>query len=78
LLDRKIVPNEVGLGLVDDSRAYLDSLRPRELAELLVGGLSTADLPQDFRPAYLALARGQTGAREFLGRRSGRWSRPAR
>ena len=35
LLDRKIVPNEVGLGLVDDTRGFLDSLEPRRLAELL-------------------------------------------
>ena len=45
LLDRKIVPNEVGLGLVDDTRGYLDSLQPRRLAELLIGGMSTRDLP---------------------------------
>jgi arginine deiminase len=28
LLDRKIVPNEVGLGLVDGTRAFLESLEP--------------------------------------------------
>jgi arginine deiminase len=31
LLDRKIVANEVGLGLVDGTRAYLESLSPRSL-----------------------------------------------
>src|SRR5215468_2692413 len=51
LLDRKITANEVGVGLVDDTRAYLDSLEPRQLAEFLIGGLSTADLPDGFRPA---------------------------
>ncbi|MFF8839259.1 arginine deiminase [Streptomyces sp. NPDC015130] len=66
LLDRKIVPNEVGLGLVDDTRAYLESLTPRELTEFLVGGLSTADLPEDFRSGYVALAREGVGAREYL------------
>jgi arginine deiminase len=40
LLDRKIVPNEVGLGLVNDTRGYLDSLEPRRLAELLIGGVN--------------------------------------
>ena len=39
------MPNEVGLGLVDDTRGYLDSLQPRRLAELLIGGMSTRDLP---------------------------------
>src|SRR3954449_415533 len=29
LLDRKVVANEVGLGLVDDTRAFLESLEPR-------------------------------------------------
>jgi arginine deiminase len=66
LLDRKITANQVGLGLVADTRAFLDSLEPRQLAEYLIGGLSTADLPDDFRPAYLALAREHTGVREYL------------
>ena len=39
LLDRKIVANEVGLGLVDPTRGYLDTLEPRALAELLIGGM---------------------------------------
>ncbi len=46
LLDRKIVPNEVGLGLVDGTRAFLESLAPAELAEFLIGGLATDDLPR--------------------------------
>ncbi|MFE6910543.1 arginine deiminase [Streptomyces erythrochromogenes] len=66
LLDRKIVPNEVGLGLVEDTRAFLDSIAPRALAEYLIGGLSTADLPDDFRSPYVTLAREATGAREYL------------
>jgi arginine deiminase len=66
LLERKIVPNVVGLGLVDSTRAFLESLAPRALAEFLIGGLSTADLPDDFRSPYIALAREQTGAREYL------------
>ncbi|MBC2644420.1 MULTISPECIES: arginine deiminase [unclassified Rhodococcus (in: high G+C Gram-positive bacteria)] len=66
ILDRKIVANEVGLGLVEDTRAYLEGLDDRTLATLLIGGLATADLPDDFRPGYLALAREQTGVREYL------------
>ena len=66
LLDRKIEPNHVGLGLVEGTRAYLESLAPRELAEFLIGGLATNDLPEDFRSDYLALARESTGAREYL------------
>jgi arginine deiminase len=66
LLDRKIEPNHVGLGLVDGTRAYLESLAPRQLAEFLIGGLATNDLPEDYRTDYIALARESTGVREYL------------
>ena len=66
LLDRKIEPNHVGLGLVDGTRAYLESLAPRQLAEYLIGGLATNDLPDDYRTDYIALARESTGVREYL------------
>jgi arginine deiminase len=66
LLDRKIVADEVGLGLVADTRAYLESLDDRVLVEHLVGGLSTRELPDDFRSGYLALARESTGVNEYL------------
>jgi arginine deiminase len=66
LLDRKIVANEVGIGLVDHTRAFLDSLDDRTLAEYLIGGLSTVDLPEGFRPGYIALARESAGVPEYL------------
>jgi arginine deiminase len=66
LLDRKIEPNHVGLGLVDGTRAYLESLAARQLAEYLIGGLATNDLPEDYRTDYIALARESTGVREYL------------
>ena len=66
LLDRKIVANEVGVGLIDGTRAYLETLEPRQLAEYQIGGLATSDLPDDFRSGYLALARESTGVREYL------------
>jgi arginine deiminase len=66
LLDRKVIANEVGIGLVDDTRAYLDGLDTATLARFLIGGLSTRDLPDDFRSAYVALARESTGVNEYL------------
>ncbi len=66
LLDRKIVANEVGLGLIDSTRGFLESLAPRALAEYLIGGLATADLPDEFRTDYISLARESTGVREYL------------
>ncbi|GAA2122565.1 arginine deiminase [Kitasatospora saccharophila] len=66
LLDRKIVPDQVGLGLVDGTREYLETLDPAALAEFLIGGLATTDLPEEYRSGYLALAREATGVREYL------------
>jgi len=66
LLDLKIEPNHVGLGLVDGTRAYLESLAPQQLAEFLIGGLATNDLPEDYRTDYIGLARESTGVREYL------------
>jgi arginine deiminase len=66
LLDRKIEVNHVGLGLVEGTRAFLESLPARALAESLIGGLATNDLPEDFRSDYVSLVRESTGAREYL------------
>lgn len=66
LLDRKIVATEVGLGLVNETRSFLDGLEEARLAEYLVGGLATTDLPGELRPGYVALARDHTGARDYL------------
>ncbi len=66
LMDRKIVANEVGLGLVDDTRGFLDSLQPRRLTEFLIGGMATRDLPADVRTGYRALAREDGGVTEYL------------
>ena len=51
------MPNHVGLGLVDGTRRYLESLDAKQLAEFLIGGLATNDLPEDFRTGYVSLAR---------------------
>ena len=56
----------MGLGLIDDTRGYLDSLEPRRLAELLIGGMSTRDLPAEIKSGYRALAREDTGVTEYL------------
>ncbi|WP_308367357.1 MULTISPECIES: arginine deiminase [unclassified Microbulbifer] len=67
LLDRKVTPNNVGLGLMEDTRAYLESLEPRKLTEFLIGGLSVVDVPDEFsRSDYMELAREAHGATEYL------------
>lgn len=66
LLDRKIVANEVGLGLIDETRGYLDSLSARRLAELLIGGMSIRDLSPEIASGYRSLAREAAGITEYL------------
>ncbi|MDQ7987994.1 MAG: arginine deiminase [Candidatus Dactylopiibacterium sp.] len=67
LLDRKVTPCNVGLGLMDETRAFLESLEPRQLAEYLIGGVSVADVPDAFATSdYLDLVRESHGAREYL------------
>ena len=46
ILDNQVVPNQVGLGLVDEIRSYLNGLSDRDLAETLIGGLSTEEFPE--------------------------------
>ncbi|NLF04767.1 MAG: arginine deiminase [Actinomycetales bacterium] len=66
VLDRKIVPEQVGLGLEDSTREYLETLPSARLAELLIGGLATTDLPEEFRRPAVDLARESLGGREYL------------
>lgn len=66
VLDRKIVADVVGLGLVEPTRQFLDELDPRTLSEHLVGGLATDDLPGGVGGGYRALAEYQPSAREYL------------
>ena len=66
LLDRKIIANRVGLGLVAGTRAFLDSLTGAELARVLIGGLTTSDLPADYLSGYVGLVRESLGRPEYL------------
>lgn len=45
LLDRRITANEVGIGMLDDLRAWLDEIPGEELALWLVGGIAVHELP---------------------------------
>lgn len=66
VLDHQVVPNEVGAGLVDEVRAYLDGLDPRALAETLIGGLSTYEFPEDVGGEDMRLVRDAAGVNEYL------------
>ncbi len=66
LLDQQVVPNQVGLGLVDEVRSYLDGLTDRVLAQTLIGGLSTYDFPETHGGEMLTLVREAAGVTEYL------------
>ncbi len=52
---------------MQDTRAYLESLEPRALAEFLIGGLSIIDIPKVFAKSdYLDLVREAHGVTEYL------------
>lgn len=66
ILDNQVVPNQVGPLLVDAVRGYLDGLPDRELAEILIGGLSTHEFPETVNGATLNLIRDASGVAEYL------------
>lgn len=66
LLDRKVHPNRVGIGLVDGTRTYLDSISPTDLTRFLIGGLATAELPSEYRSGHMALSRDVPVDSEYL------------
>jgi arginine deiminase len=66
ILDHQIVPNQVGVGLVDEVRSYLEGLPARELAETLIGGLSTDEFPETHGGEMITLVREAAGVAEYL------------
>ena len=66
ILENQVVPDQVGLGLVDEIRSYLEGLKPRELAETLIGGLSTEDFPETHGGDTLKLVKDAAGVTEYL------------
>ena len=66
ILDNQVVPNQVGLGFVDEIRSYLEGLSDRDLAETLIGGLSTTEFPDAIGGEQLALIRDAAGVNEYL------------
>ncbi|MBB3769909.1 arginine deiminase [Angulomicrobium tetraedrale] len=66
ILDNQVVPNQIGLGFVDEVRSYLEGLSNRQLAETLIGGLSTYEFPETMGGATLELIRDAAGVNEYL------------
>ena len=49
LLDRRVVPNEVGPGGAIELRAWMDEMDSQTLVTHLIGDVTVAELPEDFR-----------------------------
>lgn len=68
ILDQQLIPNEVSLGILNETRSFLDGLMPRALAEMLIGGLSTTELAKEGYADLeeLKLIREAVGITEYL------------
>jgi len=66
ILDNQVVPNQVGLGFLDELRSYLDGLDNRSLAETLIGGLSMHEFPESVGGKALKIVKEAAGATEYL------------
>jgi len=66
ILDRKVTANQVGLGLQQEVRAWLEEQEPRRLAELLIGGVSGDDLPGDHASVIARMFRDYLGHSSFI------------
>ena len=66
ILDNQVVANQIGLGLLNEVRSYLEGLSDRVLAETLIGGLSTFEFPEAIGGEQLALIRDAAGVNEYL------------
>ena len=51
VLDHRITPDQIGVGMMSELRAWMDELPGAQLADYLSGGLAVDDLP--FKPAGL-------------------------
>ncbi len=66
ILDQQVIPDQVGLGLIDEVRSYLEGLDARNLAETLIGGLSTEEFPETRGGEMLKLIKDAAGVTEYI------------
>jgi arginine deiminase len=62
ILDRKLVPNEVGVGGTATMRAWMNEMDPAKLVAHLIGGVTVDELPGELR----TFAKKAWGADEFV------------
>jgi arginine deiminase len=66
ILDRKIRPDVVGVGLASEVRAWMESLEPRKRAEFLIGGVVAEDIPDTDESNALKMYRQYLGYSSFV------------
>jgi arginine deiminase len=66
LFDHKITPDLVGVSLVEETRAFLDSLPRKQLAQFLIGGLDVTAMPDKPGSKVLKLFRDAIGTSAFV------------
>ncbi|MEG0861537.1 MAG: arginine deiminase [Pseudomonas sp.] len=66
ILDRKITPDTVGIGLTNEVRSWLEGLEPRHLAEFLIGGVAGEDMPESEGSGVIKMYRDYLGHSSFL------------
>ncbi|MDD7911994.1 MULTISPECIES: arginine deiminase [Pseudovibrio] len=66
ILNTRVTEYEVGIGLVEDVRSYLEELNDRTLAEILIGGLSVEEFPQNLSGQFMDLIRHSGDLTQYL------------
>lgn len=66
ILDNQITADNVGVGLKNEVRSYLDGLPATDLADTLIGGLAPHELPQGLESATAAMIADSAGINEYL------------
>jgi len=66
ILDRKVRPNTVGVGLANEVRSWIEGLEPRRQAEFLIGGVVAEDIPDTAHSGVLKMFREYLGYSSFV------------
>ncbi len=66
VLDRKITDDLVGPGITRELRAWLDEVPAARLAELLIGGVTWRDVPDDFAGPFVVALRDASEQQGFV------------
>ena len=53
ILDRKIIPTQVGIGMLNELRDFFDKMPSKTLSEYLIGGMSRHDLPFEAKGLFV-------------------------